>query len=740
MSELTPVVVGNARFTVLAEGCVRLEYAEKAAFCPYPSVLVGKGRNVRPLPAEVERTPDGITLSTPLLTLRYRNDGQPFSPANLQVEHKNYWNDKTTWVPGKRDSGNLGTVTRCLDFWKHCGGPAHYPVEGILSTDGAHYLPDEPRVYWNTKYDWPENWQNRVRSDGYLFAYGNDLPRALRDFVAVFGPVPMVPRWVFGFWYSRWHAYTDKEFVELAKEYRRNEIPIDVMIIDTDWRDTWGGYDWSKKYFPNPRRALKQLHDIGLKTSLNDHPGYDNYDALPDHDTAIPRIERLLGPLPHQGQWACDWSNKRAVAVWRKELLGKFFDDGMDFWWVDGWIKSPFAVTPVGGTYVNGTDSQLWANHHYFDLCEEKTGKRGLILSRWGGIGSHRYPVQFSGDTPSEWSVLQHQVEFTARSGNLGACYWSHDIGGFFDDRVDEELYIRWFQFGSLSPVFRTHSSHGTREPWKYSETLQRCFRKQTRMRYALAPYLYTLARDAHETGLPLCRPLYLEYRDNDGGALNQRREYSLGRDLLVIPIDSAGSKETGLARKRAYFPNGRWVSLETNEVVHGISDRALDIPLDRIPVYVRSGAILPCQPVGKNLGTATPAELHVDFYPDRNRPSEFTLYEDDGASHDHAKGRFARTALTGSRTEDTVTFTIAKPKGTYKGQPKRRTSVLRVILEPGETIASAEVRVGRGKPKSIAALRTRTILAGELPAPHNTWLVRCVAGPENVTVHLDLG
>lgn len=724
MTEPTPIIVGNARFTAYTDGCLRLEYAEKGRFSPYPSVLVGK-RQAKAGAAAIERTTDGIILATPLLTLRYTDNGEPLSAANLTIEHRNFWNEKTIWAPGKRDAGNLGTVTRSLDVWKHCGGPPHHPVEGILSTDGAHYLPDEPRIYWNTKYDWPENLSGRVRSDGYFFAYGNDLPRALKDFVTVFGPIPMVPRWVFGFWYSRWHAYTDKEFVGLAKEFRQRGVPLDVMIIDTDWRDNWGGYDWSKKYFPNPRRALKALRDLGLRTSLNDHPGYDNYDALPETDSAIPRIEKLLGPLPHQGQWACDWSNKKAVEVWKRELLGRFFDQGMDFWWVDGWLKSPFGVSPRGGDFVGGTDSQLWANHHYYDLAEEKTGLRGLILSRWGGIGSHRYPVQFSGDTPSEWHILQHQVEFTSRSGNLGACYWSHDIGGFFDDRVDEELYTRWFQFGSLSPVFRTHSSHGSREPWKYSEALLQSFRKQTRMRYALAPYLYTLAREAHEIGMPICRPLYLEYRDNDGGALNRKNQYTLGRDLLVIPADTPGDKATGLSRKRAYFPNGRWLSLETNEVVHGISDRFLDIPLDRIPVYVRSGAILPCQIVGQNLGTAPPKELHVDYYPDRNFSSSYTLYEDDGMSHDQRRGRFARTVLTGSRTEDEITFSIAKPRGTFHGQPKTRTWVIRVILDPDEAPVSAVVLIGRSAPRRLAVQRATTILAGELPAPHNTWLVK---------------
>ncbi|MFH0878337.1 MAG: TIM-barrel domain-containing protein, partial [Lentisphaerota bacterium] len=501
----TPAIFGNACFTVYSAGCVRLEYSNGGNFSEGPSLLVGKKLAAGGL-ADVRIKGKQLFIKTEKFELTYTDNGQVFSPENLTIIHKNKEGHRMVWAPGKRDQGNLGTITRSLDQWKWCGGPNHYPQEGILSTDGGHLVQDEPRVYWNNKSDWAECRGHAVQYDGYFFAYGNDYKGALKDFVTVFGPIPMVPRWTFGFWYSRWFAFTDKEVLELAKRYRKEDIPIDVMIIDTDWRHGWGGYDWNPKFFPKPEKTLKQLHDMGLQTSLNDHPGYDNYDGLPANDSHIPAIRKKLGDLPHQGQWACDWSNKKAVETWKDVLLGPLFDQGMDFWWVDGWIKSPFG----------GLDSQLWANRQYYDLAEEKTGKRGMILSRWGGIGSHRYPVQFSGDTPSEWSMLQHQVEFTVRSGAVGAAYWSHDIGGFFcREKVDEELFVRWFQFGAMSPVFRTHSDHGIREPWNYSEKTKQLFRKQTRIRYALAPYFYNLAREAHEDGLPIIRPLYLEFNDN---------------------------------------------------------------------------------------------------------------------------------------------------------------------------------------------------------------------------------
>lgn len=698
----TPVVLGNARFTVYAPGCVRMEYARDAKFSPYPSVLVGQ-RLAGSQKADVTIKGKSLVIKTDDFALYYSDNGENFSAANIRIEHRNHVGGKEVWSPGKKDLGNLGTVTRSLDFWKWCGGPERFPTEGILSTDGGHCLQDEPRVYWNTKQQWIENRSRDVWFDGYFFAYGNNYKGALKDFVTVFGPIPMVPRWTFGFWYSRWHAYKDKEFIDLANRYRKEKIPIDVMIIDTDWRDGWGGYDWSKKCFPHPERTLRALHKMGLRTSLNDHPGYDGYEPLPENDSHIPEIAKKLGPLPHNGEWACDWSNKKALTHWRDKVFGPFFDQGMDFWWVDGWIKSP----------AGSLDSQLWANRHYYELSEEKTGKRGMILSRWGGIGSHRYPVQFSGDTPSEWHMLKQQVEFTVRSGNLGAAYWSHDIGGFFGRELDEELYIRWFQFGAMSPVFRTHSDHGIREPWKFSAHCKALFRKQTHVRYALAPYFYTLAREAHESGLPLIRPLYLEYNDNDGGALHRKHQYTIGRDILVIPADGPVDKRTELYRKRAYFPNGTWIALETDDMQYGMHDGAIDIPLDIIPTYVRQGAIVPSQPVGDTIGVAVPKEIHFDYFPDSLERSEYVLYEDDGESMEFKRGRKAVTRIRGMRSAEQIEVTIAAPKGAYKGMPVERTYVVRCRLDNGETVGHAMVAAGKGPARKVKAKTTRKCLAG---------------------------
>ncbi len=730
----TPVVLGKARFTVYTDGCIHLEYAGAEGFKQYPSVLLG-GRNPKPASAEVRKAGKILSIRTPKFELQYKDDGRSFGPGNLEIRHADASGENVTWFPGKEDKGNFGTLVRSLDTWLHRDGFPRKEEQGLLSAQGGHLIEDDSFVCWNSEYQWPQSLsQNKVKGrdgfDGYFFAYGSNFKSALADFIKVFGPIPMVPRWAFGFWYSRWYKYRDRDFVNLVKRYQREGIPMDVMIIDTDWRDNWGGYDWSRKYFPDPEKTFKDLHDLGVRTSLNDHPGYDAYDPIPQEDSHIPEIVERLEPLPHQGQWACDWSSRKAVKTWRDVLLGPFFRQGMDFWWIDGWIKSPFG----------NMDGQLWANWQYYELSEEKTKKRGLILSRWGGLGSHRYPVQFSGDTLSDWQTLKRQIRFTADAGNLGAAYWSHDIGGFFGKQIDEELFIRWSQFGSLCPVFRTHSDHGIREPWKFRPEAKRIFRKQTRMRYALAPYFYTLSREAHDKGLPLVRPLYLEY-PGDKDAREFRSQYLLGDQLMVIPADGPSRNSRGFFRKKAYFPAGsRWLGLETSDIVEPRQARHLEIPLERIPVYLKEGAIIPSQPVGKVLGTAVPEELHFDCLPAVDGVSEFMLYEDDGESMGYEKKEFAWTRIKVARTSKKAEVSIFKPRGSFAGMPGKRTYVVRVRLEPEDEIASAEIKKGSMNWQKTGERLVSRVLACGLESGHRFCEVKTGAcKDETVKVKINL-
>lgn len=534
----------------------------------------------------------------------------------------------------------------------------------------------------------------------------------------------MIPKWALGFWYSRWYPYRDREIIDLVKRYRREGIPIDVIMIDTDWRGGWAGYDWCKKYFPRPQKTLEELHALGVKVGLNDHPGYDDYEFLPESDSHYKRLEKRLGPLPHQGGMVCDWSRPDAVAAWEEEVLGPFFDQGIDFWWIDGWTKSQFG----------GNDPQLWLNQRYFELREKRTGKRGLILSRWGGPGSHRYPVQFSGDTYSNWETLREEVGFTADSCGLGAVYWSHDIGGFHNREVDEELFARWSQFGAFSPIFRTHSAFGVREPWKFSKWVQDSFRHYTRMRYALLPYLYNLVWEAYKHGMPLVRPLYLEASDEEPAVYRARDQYLLGPFILVVPAVGAAAGPDGAYSARAYFPRGRWYELEGERVLDGGRYHTVVIPRDRIGLYIREGAIIPCARVGRN-SQYDDSMIELDCFPGET-PSQFFVYQDDGESHEYRQGIYRLTPLRMYRRGGELTLEIGPPRGRLR---TATSWLLRIRLGSEENIRAAEYRYGRGHWQRVSMEVTDECLAGEVQSTARFAFGRIPAGEGKLKVRFEI-
>jgi alpha-glucosidase (family GH31 glycosyl hydrolase) len=653
-------------------------YSPSKLFSPYPSLLMDN-KLPKIIRCSVKRKGKNLTVKTANLLLRYQDNGRPFNSTNLSIKfiHGDYWNTFwKTWTPGTEEKENLGSVVRSLDAWGfHADRPDRHPVKGILGKDGFHILKDEAQVYWNTKDKWPEKYSEKGVFDWYFFCYGTNFKTGLKDFINVFGPIPMVPRWAFGLWFSRWYAYTDKQFLAIAKRFKKEKIPLDVMVMDTDWRKAvWGGFDWNRKYFPKPRQALKTLKRMGLKITLNDHPGYNNCDPLPPGDTKIGKLEKIYKERPFEGSYACNWSRKSDVRIWKRICLSPVFDDGMDFWWIDGWAKSAFP----------GSDSQNWLNRHYFELCEEKTKKRGFILSRWGGVGSHRYPVQFSGDTKSDWPTLAFQIAFTACSGNLGAAYWSHDIGGFYgNEPLPDELFIRWFQFGALSPVLRLHCHFsGNREPWQFKKATLNHFRETVHFRYALAPYLYTLAHDAHINGIPIVRPMYLEDTMEEK-AYKYKYQYFLGRDLLVMPAHGPIEKGAKVFKKAVYFPEGEWINIRTGEQVMGGYVGFLDIPLYEIPVYVRRGAVIPCQAVPENLKKPV-SDIHLDIYPGNGASA--SIYEDDGESKDYLRGRCRQSRVNVKKHKGVIDISLTL-KGAYQGMPGKMVYSVNCMLEPFENI-----------------------------------------------------
>ena len=713
------VVAGNARFTVLTDRLVRMEWSENGEFEDHATLAI-INRNL-PVPEfRVTRDGDAVRIRTSALTLDYSGDGR-FDESNLSVSFRMNGR-RVEWHPGMESDGNLMGTARTLDG---CEGAdkINYddPLElGILSRDGWAIVDESSRnIFVEDGSDWGhwvgERPEGEVQ-DLYIFAYGHDYKAALADFTKVAGKIPLPPKFVFGYWWSRYWAYSADELLALGKEFRDRKIPMDVMIIDMDWHETWPqssrkyhvdefgqgigwtGYSWNRDLFPDPEGLLGELHDMGFKTALNLHPASgivqredcypefvadylsrtDDYDGpegyvykggeqLPGGRTAY---RGYHAPVPFridQRAWADAYFNS---------VIHPLEKQGVDFWWLDWqqWKTSK---------YTEGLSNTFWLNYTFFNdkLRREDHGdpencERAMIYHRWGGLGSHRYQLGFSGDTHILWSVLEFLPYFTATASNVGYGYWGHDLGGHMqrgDNPTDPELYTRWLQFGVFSPIFKTHSTNSNvleRRIWMFEDHYE-YMKDAFELRYALTPYIYGAARQAYDSGISMCRPMYYDYPETDA-AYDYKEQYMFGDDILVATVCEPVDPGTGLAGREVWFPAGNdWYDMAHHKMVRGGTVDELQYSIDENCWFVKAGAIIPLAHEGIQSLQEKSDAYRIYVAPGRGRSSTL-YYEDDGVSEAY-RSEYATTLLEKNATASGCTLTIAAREGSYKDMSSER-------------------------------------------------------------------
>ena len=688
------VTVGRARFTVLTPQLIRMEWAAGGKFEDHAS-LVFLNRKL-PVPQFTSLQANGkTTITTDALTLWYTpgtSANGKFDEKSLQVS-LNLKGKEVTWHPGMPDTGNLQGTTRTLDG--ALGDKTKEPMDpGLISRDGWVVVDDSTRPLFDSndfrfdqgdKSTWP--WvierPKGDRQDWYFFGYGHDYGGAMRDFTLIAGKIPLPPYFAFGTWWSRYWAYSDQELMDLAKDFRNNDVPLDVFVIDMDWHPTytsqkpgeremdasghnkgWSGYSWNKVLFPDPGQFLKDLHAMGLKTTLNLHPA----SGIQPWEDAYPAMARAMGVDPTTGQYVpFDITNKKYAINYLDLVHHPLEKQGIDFWWLDWQQES--------NTKTAGVNPTLWLNYVHFS-DQEREGKRPLLFHRWGGLGNHRYQIGFSGDTISVWESLAFQPWFTATAANVGYAYWSHDIGGHMPGVVAPELYTRWIQFGIYSPILRTHTTknaNAERRLWAYPEPYSDIMRDLYHDRYAMIPYVYTEARRTYDTGVAFLHPLYYDWPEANE-AYDMKNEYVFGSQMIVNPIVSPGDKVTGLVQQEVWIPKGGWVEQDTGTHLTGPAKLQRNFSIDQIPVYVREGAIVPMAPPMQNTSQKPVNPLIVTVYPLKDGESSmYSLYQDSGDTRAYQTGQFARTLLSAYEKGNELTVTVDAAKGNYPGMVNAR-------------------------------------------------------------------
>ncbi|MCK4306221.1 MAG: DUF5110 domain-containing protein, partial [Candidatus Eisenbacteria sp.] len=507
--------------------------------------------------------------------------------------------------------------------------------------------------------------------------------------------IPMPPRFAFGVWWSRYWAYTDKEFKQLVGEFEIHDVPLDVLVIDMDWHLTfglrwwdktrdqagqrlgWSGYTWDRTLFPDPEEFLAWCEAKGLKTPLNLHPA----SGVQPHEARYPEMARAMGIDPVTEKYVpFDIVDKRFAANYLKILHHPLEEQGVDFWWVDWQQKHT--------TNIPGVNPTWWLNYvHFTDM--ERQGKRPLIFHRWGGLGNHRYQIGFSGDAISVWESLAFQPNFTATASNVCYGYWSHDIGGHMPGPVSPELYTRWVQYGVFSPILRTHTTknpEAERRIWAYPVDHFLIMRDAFLLRYALIPYIYTAARQAYDTGVSVCRPMYYDYPEADE-AYEFSGQYMFGNDIIVAPITAPVSSESMLASKSIWLPDGTWIEWFTGMRFKGPACIERVFALDEIPVYVKAGSIIPMQPEMRNTSAKPVDPLILNIFPGDS--GTVRIYEDQGNSLGYKKDESVWTTVRHLKTGDeTLKIEILGAQGQYPGMTEERALEIQLpgVLPP-ETV-----------------------------------------------------
>ncbi len=551
-------------------------------------------------------------------------------------------NNDIACVPNNKD--NMGGTARTLDGtfgvlggWKgRREKKDHFFIghirKGIFSVNGVSEYDDSHTFLIAEDGSLFKRKEGAV--DKYIFAFRDDYLGGLKEFYSLTGHTPILPKYALGNWWSRYHAYTQDEYTSLMQRFEDERIPLTVATIDMDWhivkntpKDAeyksfqgagWTGYTFERDLIPDPKGFLKDLKDRGLAITMNLHPR----DGVRYFEEQYEDMARACGIDPASKKTVqFNLTDEKFRNAYFDILHHPYEEMGVDFWWID-WQQ---------GTKdkESGLDP-LWLLNHYhtMDICRD--GNKGIILSRYAGLGSHRYPLGFSGDTIVCWKSLKFQPYFTALASNAGYTWWSHDIGGHLFTNGDNELYLRWVQLGVFSPVNRLHSNNMamSKEPWNYP-TAEENAKKFLRLRHRLLPYLYSANIRTANDGVPLISPLYYYTRDKEAYSKEYRNEYYFGEQLLVAPVTDKAD-EDGVTRFRVWLPNGDWTHFFTGEKFEGGRVHDIECPMDIFPVFAKAGAIVPL--IEDRDGNSMAFDrLDIRIFAGNN---SYTMHDENGSIH----------------------------------------------------------------------------------------------------------
>jgi alpha-D-xyloside xylohydrolase len=537
----------------------------------------------------------------------------------------------------------------------------------------------------------------------YYFIYGDNLDQVIGGYRKITGKAPMMPKWAMGFWQCRERYKTQKELLDVVKEFRKRQIPLDNIVQDWFYwpEDKWGSHDFDATRYPDPEGMVRELHDdlnthIMISVWPKFYVGTKNYDLFKNNGWLYMRnVEKeqrdWVGP-GYVSTFYDPYSEGASDLFW-KLIDEKLFSKGFDAWWLDATepdINSNLSETErrlrMGPTalgsasrYLN-TYSLVNARGVYEGQRKSNPDQRVFILTRSAYAGQQRYAAAtWSGDIATRWYDLKAQISAGLNFCLSGIPYWTMDIGGFaveprFERNVKpedleewRELNTRWFQFGTFCPLFRVHGQFPYREMFNIAPDDHPAYQTMLaydKLRYRLMPYIYSLAGMVTQNDYTIMRALVMDF-SYDRRVLSLGNEYMFGPSLLIHPVTEYKARKC-----KVYLPEGTdWYEFKSGRYHKGGQLITADAPYSDIPIFVKEGSIIPFGPAIQYT-TEKPADP-IRLFVYTGRDAEFTLYEDENVNYNYEKGAFSTIKL--SYDQATGSLTIGARKGEFPGMLKKR-------------------------------------------------------------------
>jgi len=715
---------GILRIHVTASAILHITYGPDAKPPEHPSDGVLAKRDWPPAQFTVESSEKSITLTTAKLkavVIRANGDIIYLDSAGNHLTTDSYRQLHPAPVNGEKTSsaevafGIYGSKEGLYGLGQHQAGVWNYRGDEVdLSQENTNIaIPllvstNGYGIFWNNASASKVN--NRfvhvlyvtasvADQIDYYFLLGPEPDQIIAHYRELTGDAPMFGRWAYGFWQCKNKYESQQEIEAVAQKYRALHIPVDNIVQDWFWWVTMGEMKWNPHY-PDPEGMIKKLHEehFHLMVSIWPYfrPGSQEYETMDKNGWFVSKT--LVGGFHPVGQALYDASNPAARAYYWDNANKALFQKGVDAWWLDtdepetegreaNILTDHQLFLGSGARYANA-----FPNYHTAGVAEGQRAasdqKRVFILSRSAYAGSQRNSVTaWSGDVLSDFLTFQRQISAGLNYSISGMPYWTTDIGGFIsggdlNDPKFRELFIRWFQFGAFSPIFRVH---GTRNPsenelWSYGPEAQKILVDYDTLRYRLMPYIYSQAWQITNNRGTLMRPLVMDWR-TDVRAQNTGDEYLFGPSILVNPVYIQGATS-----RSVYLPKATWYDFWSGEKLPGEQTIQVETPLDKLPLYIRAGSILPLGPTMEWTTEKPEDPIELRIYPGTD--GDFTLYEDENDNYNYEKGAHATIPIHWD--DITHTLTIGAREGSFPGMIQQRT-FRAVLVTKGQGAGIAE-------------------------------------------------